>query len=333
MEVRRGALIARFENFFVRPDGSGVTLTLEGSGRLIPRTWSHHVVRFHAQTGLLEYLVDGRPADVTYVSRTGREDGSVFFPRIARYPRDGLTVAEGFVGMLDELRIERGFVTDADQPTLPPNGGVLISDYLDLGSPGARLRRIGMTASTPGLSDVLLYYRLVNLRDEDPVPESAWTPIRPGDRLSDARGRFLQLRAELLPDTRDAETPTLSQISVSFERDPPPLPPTAVRAVPRDGAVVLEWAPVQEPDVDGYLVYYGEQSGRYFGRGSDQGASPVDVGAATSVTITGLENGTLYFFAVQAYRSAETGSGVPGSTWQRHELSSEVAARPARVHR
>ena len=334
IEVERGALSARFENFFIRPDGSGVTVTLEGSDRLIPRTWSHHVVRFSAQTGLLEYLVDGRPADITYVSRSGREDGSVYFPRIAAYPRDGLTIADGFVGMLDELRLEGRFVTEADQPVHPPDGGVLVSDYLDLGSPGARVRRIAMTADTPGMSDVLLYYRLANLRGTNPVPESAWTPIRPGDLLPDARGRFLQLRAELLPDTREAEPPTLSQISITFEREPPPLPPTALRAVPRDGAVVLEWAPVQEPDVEGYLVYYGEQSGRYFGRGSDQGVSPIDVSAATSVTIDGLENGTLYFFAVQAYRSTDiVGGGVPATRWQRHELSGEVAARPARVHR
>ena len=67
----------------------------------------------------------------------------------------------------------------------------------------------------------------------------------------------------------------------------------------------LEWAPVQDPDIGGYLVYYGDRSGRYFGTGSEQGASPVDVGSATSITLSGLENGTLYFFAVRAYERVE----------------------------
>ncbi|MFW5688986.1 MAG: fibronectin type III domain-containing protein [Spirochaetota bacterium] len=323
----RGALVARFANFFIRPDGSGTDITLRASERLIPRAWSHHMIRFDADTALLEYFVDGQPADLTYVSRTGRQDGSVYFPRIASFPGEGLTVADGVVGVLDELRIARRLVHETERPELPPSGGQLVSDYIDLGPSGATLRRIGLTSDTPGLSDVFLYYRLVELRGRDPLAGDEWTPVRPDEPIPAARGRFLQLRAELLPDTRESLAPTLSRITVTYEPAPPPLPPTAVRAVPRDGAVVLEWAPVQGAEVAGYRVYYGDQSGRYFGSGSERGASPIDVGPATAVTITGLENGTLYFFAVQAYTDAERDAD------RQHELSTEVAARPARVYR
>jgi hypothetical protein len=337
IEVDRGALRARFENFFVRPDGSGVAVTLRGSDRLIPRRWAHHMVRFDATTGLLEYLVDGTPVDIAYVSRTGEQDGSVFFPRIAAYAGNGLVLGEGIVGALDELRIERRFVREVEQPLYAPEGGSLVTDFIDLGSPGARLASVDAVYRTPGLSDVFLYYRLVNLQSRDPSGSAGaadWVAIRPGQAPPDVQGRFLQLRAELLPDTRGGEAPTLSQITVAYEPDPPPLPPTAVRAVPGDGLVRLEWAPVLEPDVDGYLVYYGDRSGRYFGTESEQGDSPIDVGPATSATVSGLQNGTLYFFAVQAYTSADgsaDGHGVGAS--RSNELSTEVAARPAKVYR
>lgn len=328
IEVDRGAVTARFENFFLRPDGSGVSVRLRGSDRLIPRRWAHHLVRFDAETGLLEYLVDGRPVDLTYVSRTGRQDGSVFFPRIAAHAGGGIVVADGPIGALDELRLESRFVEDTHRPFLPPRGGEVVSEAIDLGSPGARLTGIDAIYDAPEYSDVFLSYRLTNLRDGSPADEE-WTPVRPGEQIGDAEGRFLRVRAELLPDTRSETPPRLSRIDITYEPDSPPLPPTALRAVPLDGAVSLEWAPVQHPDVGGYLVYYGDRSGRYFGTGSEQGASPVDAGSATSVTIDGLDNGTLYFFAVRAYSSASEGARDA----RLKELSTEVPARPAKVYR
>ena len=325
VEIDRGVVSARFDNFFVRPDGEGVNIVLRGTDRLIPRTWSHHLIRFDARTALLEYVVDGVPVDVTYASRTGRQDGTIYFPRIASHPGDGLVVAGGFVGAIDELRIERRFVDSPVHLDYAPAGGAVISDFIDLGSEGARLSSVDAVIATPGLSDVFLYYRLVNLRERDPTAAEDWIAVRPGSALPAARGRFVQVRAELYPDTRDGVAPRLSRITINYEPAPPPQPPTGVRAVPHDGAVTLEWAPVHDPDIEGYLVYYGDQSGRYFGVESEQGVSPVDVGLATSVMVEGLANGTLYFFAVQAYDS----SGDAG----RNELSTEVAARPAKVYR
>ena len=53
--------------------------------------------------------------------------------------------------------------------------------------------------------------------------------------------------------------------------------------------------------------------------------SPLDVGDHTSVRIDGLNNGTLYYFAVAAYNKPEhTLAPEPG------EFSREVAARPLR---
>ena len=48
--------------------------------------------------------------------------------------------------------------------------------------------------------------------------------------------------------------------------------------------------------VDGYWLYYGPASGSYTAR--------IDVGTATTYTITGLASGQTYYFAVTAYNSS-----------------------------
>ena len=62
------------------------------------------------------------------------------------------------------------------------------------------------------------------------------------------------------------------------------------------GEVTLAWNPNAEPNIAGYVVWYGTQSGVY--------TSSIDVGGRTTWTVTGLVDGQQYFFAVQAYTTA-----------------------------
>ncbi|HOO45239.1 MAG TPA: fibronectin type III domain-containing protein [Deltaproteobacteria bacterium] len=57
--------------------------------------------------------------------------------------------------------------------------------------------------------------------------------------------------------------------------------------------VRVSWNINTEPDLDGYIVYYGTYSGFY--------QQSVDVGLSTSRDIDGLSQGTAYYFAVSAY--------------------------------
>lgn len=59
------------------------------------------------------------------------------------------------------------------------------------------------------------------------------------------------------------------------------------------GDVSLEWDPSIEPCVASYKMYYGTSSGDY--------TYTVDVGNYTTCTISGLEEGNIYYFAVTAY--------------------------------
>ena len=59
--------------------------------------------------------------------------------------------------------------------------------------------------------------------------------------------------------------------------------------------VTLTWDASSDPDVTGYKIYYGTQSGTY--------SEMVDAGSATTVTLTDLVIGTTYYIAATAYDS------------------------------
>ncbi|MBW2410811.1 MAG: fibronectin type III domain-containing protein [Deltaproteobacteria bacterium] len=57
--------------------------------------------------------------------------------------------------------------------------------------------------------------------------------------------------------------------------------------------LTLQWDPNVDEELAGYIVYYGTASGHY--------RYDVDIGDQTSCTISGLAEGTRYYFAVTAY--------------------------------
>ena len=59
------------------------------------------------------------------------------------------------------------------------------------------------------------------------------------------------------------------------------------------GQVVLEWDINSDPDIDGYVVYWGTASRHY--------SESVDVGNHNSYTLSGLNDESTYYFSVTAY--------------------------------
>jgi hypothetical protein len=324
--VRNRRLVWDFLNFFQRPAGEPFDLTLTPRGGLIPRSWSHHLVRFDRETGLIEYLVDGIPQAVTHATADGRESPEVFLPAVGAVSRGPIQIAPAFSGFMDELRISRAFVDSPVLERLEHASGVYESRVIDLSWTNSRVTAVRAEYEAPGTAAVFFSYRTADERTRNGTLEGEWIPFVPGGSLPEsARGRFFQLRLELYPDGSGTEGPSVSRLEVVYEPDLPPPRPANLKAEPGDRSVRLSWTAVPEPDLTGYLVYYGEKPGTYFGTSAGEGASPIDAGNRTSITLTGLENGKLYYFAVAAYDSAE-----PHHVG---EFSVETAVRPSGVHR
>jgi hypothetical protein len=311
----------RFENFFLPSSGEPFLLVLEGLEPLIPKRWSHHLLRYQRASGLLEYLVDGVPEAVTYATASGAEEGDLLAPHLEAAGPAALQIGKRFTGFVDEIRVARLF---EEEPRLSRYGnrtGRAVSRVFDLGYSGTEVRRIASVFEQPQDSEVYFFYRLADRLDAAGEPASGWVQFRPESSLAEARGRYIQVMLELFPNGGRDQTPEVSELRIVYEQDLPPAPPAALRAEAGDGKVILSWQPVNERDVRGYRVYYGEAPGNYLGRGCAQGDSPLDVGNVTRFEVGGLENGKLYTFTVAAYDAADP----PHLS----RFSREVSARPS----
>jgi hypothetical protein len=335
--VSRNRLQWTFSNFFFDPMGNipaKNTFTLTGPP-ILPKTWTHHLIRYNADLGLLEYLVDGRQEFLDYTTSTGREWGDVYTPIIGE---DASLVLGGrFSGLMDEFRIYSQYLERPVITKYAPWGGRVESQALDLQSVQSRLVMLearGGRVSGPGnirndyagpdafrfedYSELRFYIRLSN--NPYQLHDKPWIPVQPWALLPDTyTGRYVQIAVEFFPSADGETTPYLEELNIVYRTTEALPPPSLVTAQARDGAVELSWRQVADSNLGGYLVYIGTSQQTYFGAAGI--SSPLDAGNRTSMRIEGLQNGVLYFFTVASYDRVY---GMPG------EFSREVAARPMR---
>jgi FG-GAP-like repeat/Fibronectin type III domain len=72
----------------------------------------------------------------------------------------------------------------------------------------------------------------------------------------------------------------------------------AVSTAANAATLTLAWDPSSGPDVAGYVIYWGTQSGVY--------GNNLNVGNQTQQQVSGLADGTTYYFVVRAYNSDGT---------------------------
>jgi hypothetical protein len=326
-----------FEDFFFSPDaGRSLDLVLTGQSPVVPKTWSHHLIRFNADTGFLEYLVNGNSEDIVYATSSGREGGEVYIPLAGEGGH--FTLGRRFSGMMDEFRIHGSFDIEPDLRRYSASGGRMESRAIDMGEASSRILRLEASGGSigpgngrvnneyggsgnrfAGNSAVQFFLRAADnpylWTDQD------WRVVAPGADLPDPpKGRYVQVAAVLYPSGDGETSPYLEEIRIVYQPNKPPRPPSLVTATASNGTVTLNWKNSPDRDAAGYLVYYGTARGEYFGDGAVPGSSPVDAGKRNSLRIEGLRNGTVYYFAVAAY-SPERNAG---------EFSREVSARPLR---
>ena len=73
----------------------------------------------------------------------------------------------------------------------------------------------------------------------------------------------------------------------------------------------LAWSPVPDPSISAYFVHYGRQSPHQPGSCAYEHSVSVD---SPSVTLTGLDPDTHYYFAVSAYNGLESACSNEVST-------------------
>ena len=341
--LSRNRIQWNFGDFFYSPGNeTGMSLTLSGPP-LLPRAWSHHLIRFDADLGLLEYLVDGRVEALDYTTSTGREGGEVYTPVIGDDSR--IVLGGRFSGMMDEFRVYSSYLDSPALTKYPASGGRVETRTLDLGKTNSRILKLeafgGRSSDASGkIRNEYAGNGFLSFQDHSCVNffirasnspyrwnEVPWVPVKPGTTLQE-RGRYVQIAADFYPSGDGETSPYLSELRVIYRAADPPPPPAMVTAAACNGAVELAWKASASREVGGYLVYFGTAKGEYFGD-RDILKSPIDVGNRTSVRLEGLCNGTLYYFAIAAYGMPEPSyDGMRMIPPEPGEFSRELAARP-----
>lgn len=327
-------MLWEFKNFFVRGDETstdtgfiGIFVGLEQRRDLVPRRWSHHMLRYDPRRNVLEYLVDGITEAVTYVTDNRRESGTPFTPYVGELSEPAISIGQELNGALDELRLSRRWVGEVFRRGVRQTAGEVIFQRVDLLYPGARLNAIHLEHLSPGLSEVRLSWFLSDLIETPESWDARWLAVEEISSLRTEMGRYLYMKAELLPDGVEGNRPGIESITVDYLPDPPPPAPTGLTVQAIQGGVRLNWTQVIRGNLTGYKVYFGTRPDEYFGESHILGPSPVDAGRETAFEITGLEPGRVYYFRVASYNYSNDpirGAHIP------MRFSDEVAARPLR---
>jgi len=330
-----------FINFFTSVNAaSRMNIELTGSAHIVPKTWSHHLIRFDASTGMLEYLVDGAIEAIAYATAAGRESGEVYTPLTGNNGR--FLLGESFSGIMDEFKIHNVFAGRSSIQKYNPQGGRMETRVIDLGEYSSAVTRIDATGGRFSVreSNNTIFneyhengrYRFSDdcemnffiRAGDDPwlLNSRRWVNFTPGTVITGVSGRYVQIAVDFYPSSGGEASPYLDELRIIFVPGEPPMPPRNLTAVASDGAVSLYWRYSPDENTDGYLVYYSAVRGELFGKDALQGSSPIDVGVTNTAIIEGLRNGTLYYFRVAAYNR------VTGGLTNIGEFSSEVTARP-----
>ena len=247
---------------------------------------------------------------------------------MSRIPLD-LTLLGSESG-IDEIRIMRRAYQSPEFQSAEYGGKIGFTQYLPQGgrfvsrpimvSNGSILKELNAEVNVPSQTEVSFFVRSGDnfFNWTDNYPE--WKSVKSGELISGVNGLYFQVAAELLPDGNGGISPSITEIALTFEELPEPLPPFVVKAVAGNACVTVSWNYSVDDTAGGYYLYYGNRPGEYLGRIAVEGESPIDVGNTTSFTVTGLENGKIYYFALAAWSAHD--KRVVG------ELSKEVFARP-----
>lgn len=303
-------------------------ITLKGTSTIIPDQWSYHVLSYDCESGYLEYIVNGFTEDFKYMTSNGQENGEIALVSLGN-PAE-LTLCQDFTGKIDDFRIVRHpysvpeFQSSENAGKIGntrfvPNGGKFVTKPIMV-STGSNLNSISAEVNIPEQTAILFYVRSGDYYFNWTKDYPEWVPVENNQQLKGITGLYFQLAAELYPDGEGEVSPSITQIVLDYTELPEPLAPFVVKAQAGNGCVTVSWNYSVDDTAGGYYLYYGNRPGEYLGRVALEGQSPINVGNTTSFTLTGLENGKIYYFAVATWSAYD--DRVIG------KLSKEVYARP-----
>ena len=73
-----------FFNIWQDKYNNGISILLRGRTNLIPSQWSHHLITYDEEIGLLEYRMNGHTENIVYVTENGRESDAILLSKMGQ---------------------------------------------------------------------------------------------------------------------------------------------------------------------------------------------------------------------------------------------------------
>lgn len=300
--IMNGKIEWKFQNVFTDSYQKSYDIYLKSSSTIVPEKWARHSICYDDENGTLEYYIDGILEGIAYTTDTGNAYGQYLIPDLGTPAK--IEICRSFVGSIDELLISRE-VDDvsqtADSGVYSVDGAYFESLPLDTNSNGSVLNSVDSIMNVPEQTEVQIFVRASDNFYEwnDVFPK--WILIKNKKPESLVQGRYFQVAINLFTDGKGEKTPVITSLDINYSVQNPPYAPDKIFSQSGDSEITISWNQNNPNDKYGYLVYYGTKPGEYVGQGANQGDSPIDCGNKNSITITGLKNGRLYYFAVATY--------------------------------
>lgn len=289
-------LIWRFENIFFTYDEQPVSVEIQGE-MMLKNQWMRHGVRYNAEKNMLEVLDGNVVTDVRYVNNQNKQSSEAITALFFRGTQRRLKIGE-FFGYLDGFSITPRFVQDLSDAYYMAHGAY-VSAAIDLF--GNRPNRIDLQSVTENDSELRVFFRSGSNATILEQSNTPWIPYTLGSDLRYHKfDRFLQVRVDFFAGASAQSSPILNNVIINYDRLPPPPRPGSLTFTREGSGVRVSWQPLMLANVSGYKLYFGENSGDYYGVIGEL-SSPLEVGLSNSVLLTGLTPGKRYYFSLTAY--------------------------------
>ncbi len=310
----------QFTNIFNAHNEDKNEFFLRGRSTIVPEVWSRHTLSYDADSGTLEYYMNGKLEGITYVTSNGEQSGMIQQAEIG-VPAD-LDICSQYVGSIDDFYITREYFADSEFLTSSAKKGRFETQPIKTTGYGSQILSLTSQGLHPNQTDTLFYVRGGDNFYEWTETYPEWIPIKDTMPEKKVEGLYVQIAADLYSDGTGEKTPSVSEITLTYLKDEPPQAPVRIAVEAGDGFIDLSWPIQADKSITGYIVYYGEKPSEYFNRETIAVSSISQTNTAMRYRLQNVKNGTLYYIAIAAV--ARDGQLVG-------PLSREVYARPMRA--
>jgi hypothetical protein len=292
-----------------------IVLTFDSNIYLEIAQWQHIAISYNSYNGKLVFLKNGIKEKIYWLTDNGNEYGTLLNGQISEYIKNDFIIGSNIFGNLDEFHISNNFCEEFSLSKFVQEPGELISKVIDYKYYTSKFKKFNIDAAAENNSKIYIFARTSEelfAPDEFRIP---WVLVNNNSVLI---GKYIQWKLVFYSSYSGSYTPYLYDFVYSFEPNLPPAKPKNISyQLLGEGKVKIMWDKNIEPDIKGYLVYYGKSSRYYVSNDAKEGPSPIFT--EENYIILTLPIYVDYYISVRALDNAYV--------YQKSEFSDEIVVR------